>query len=415
MRGSLGTSRRETPGTSRRGTPETSRRGTPGTSRRGTPGTSRTRYAVAVWFAAVALSGCATGESLRLESDAIRAQLDAARQAGAYRCSPRELAIAEAHLEFLQIELDQGNAVRAAAHRNTAKQSLVTVIERSKGCKIEGSDRDGDGVLDEDDACPDNPGPVEFQGCPDRDGDQLPDNVDACPEVPGPKDNKGCPYGDRDGDGTLDKDDGCPDTPGPKENKGCPYGDRDNDNIPDNIDKCPDQPEDKDGWEDEDGCPDPDNDADGILDVVDKCPLQPETVNGFEDEDGCPDVKLDLVEVRRDIGKIEIKEKVFFDTGKATIKPQSFGLLNQVATVLKTYPTMHVLVEGHTDSVGGHTFNQRLSDSRSDSVRQYLLQQGIESERLTSQGFSYDKPIASNQTAKGREQNRRVEFTITKE
>src|SRR5688572_22855319 len=94
-------------------------------------------------------TACATGASLRAESDVIRNQLDAARQAGAYRCAPRELAIAEAHLEFMETELEQGNSVRAASHRNVAKQSLAAVIERSKGCKPELNDRDGDGVQDE--------------------------------------------------------------------------------------------------------------------------------------------------------------------------------------------------------------------------------------------------------------------------
>ena len=123
--------------------------------------------------------------------------------------------------------------------------------------------------------------------------------------------------------------------PGPVENKGCPYGDKDGDGILDNDDKCPEEPEDKDGFDDEDGCPDPDNDADGILDVNDKCPMQPENMNGHEDEDGCPDVKLELVEVNREIGKIEIKQKIFFDFGKASIKVVSFELLNQVAQALQ--------------------------------------------------------------------------------
>src|SRR5262245_59431086 len=96
-------------------------------------------------------TGCATGAALRAEGDAIRSQLDAARQAGAYRCAPRELAIAEAHLEFLETELDEGNAVRAAAHRTVAKESLASVLLRSKGCIP--TDRDGDGVPDDNDAC----------------------------------------------------------------------------------------------------------------------------------------------------------------------------------------------------------------------------------------------------------------------
>lgn len=374
--------------------------------------------ALALICLAAATMSCATGAALRAEGETMRSQLDAARQAGAYRCAPRELAIAESHLEFLETELDQGNAVRAAAHRNVAKESLASVLIKSKGCKPESpKDRDGDGVPDENDACPDDPGPVELIGCPDRDGDGIPDHVDKCPDTPedkdGVEDDDGCPEEeDRDGDGTLDKDDRCPDVPGPAENKGCPYGDRDGDKILDNADKCPDNPEDYDGWEDEDGCPDPDNDGDGILDVADKCPVQPETKNGFEDEDGCPDTKLDLVEVRRDIGKIEIKQKVFFDTGKATIKPVSFNLLNQVASALAANPTMKVLVEGHTDSVGGDDTNLRLSDARANSVRSYLVAQGIESDRLTAQGYGEQKPIESNKSSKGREMNRRVEFTI---
>lgn len=330
--------------------------------------------------ALVSLFACATGESLRLEGDVIRSQLDSARRAGAYRCAPRELAMAESHLDFLRSELDQGNAVRATAHRNVAKQSLATVLQRSKGCHIASgpSDRDGDGVPDSEDACPDTPGPVEYQGCPDRDGDGVPDNLDACLDVPGAKENKGCPWADRDQDGVLDKDDACPDTPGPVENKGCPW---------------------------------PDRDGDGVLDKDDECPDVP----GPASNKGCPEKKLDLVEVRRDIGKIEIKEKVYFDTGKSTIKPASFGLLTQVAQALKNYPTMKVLVEGHTDSVGGKETNLKLSDARAESVREFLIGQGVESRRLTAQGFGLEKPIDSNRTAKGRENNRRVEFTIINE
>jgi outer membrane protein OmpA-like peptidoglycan-associated protein len=378
-------------------------------------------------LAVAALTSCATGATLRAEAETMRSQLDSARKAGAYRCVPRELAIAESHLEFLENELDQGNAVRAASHKNVAKEALVTVIAKSKGCAPEPiavapapKDRDGDGIPDENDACPNDPGPEKFLGCPDRDADGIPDNLDKCPTVPedfdGVEDEDGCPdEGDRDGDTLLDRDDGCPDVAGPVANKGCPYGDRDGDKILDDADKCPDTPEDPDGWEDEDGCPDPDNDGDGIVDASDKCPVAPETRNNFEDDDGCPDTKLDLVEVRRDLGKIEIKQKVFFDTGKATIKPVSFPLLNQVAQVLKDYPTMMVLVEGHTDSVGGHDMNVKLSDARAESVREYMIGQGVPSSRLTAQGFGPDRPIESNRTAKGREQNRRVEFTITKE
>jgi hypothetical protein len=131
----------------------------------------------------------------------------------------------------------------------------------------------------------------------DRDGDGLSDAVDRCPDMPedfdGFMDQDGCPDPDNDVDGVRDVDDRCPNDPGPAP-FGCPMasgGDRDKDGIADASDKCPDDPEDKDGFQDGDGCPDPDNDKDGILDKDDKCPNQPETFNGFQDDDGCPDKK----------------------------------------------------------------------------------------------------------------------------
>ncbi len=339
----------------------------------------------------LALGGCATGASLHLEAETIQEQLNTAREAGAYVCAPRELATAEAHLEFLLSELDQGNPVRAAQHRTTAREALVTVLDKAKGCLPK-----------------------------DKDGDGIPDDVDKCPEVAedfdGHDDEDGCPESeDTDGDGIFDPEDACPKEPGPAKNRGCPIGDRDGDGILDDNDKCPDDPEDKDEFEDEDGCPDPDNDADGILDVNDECPLEPETVNGVDDEDGCPDVKLNLVEVRRDIGKIEIKQKVYFETGKSVIRSVSFELLSEVAQAIKSNKGMNVLVEGHTDSVGSNTFNMGLSQRRADSVRDYLVAKGVEADRLTAIGFGEEKPIDSNQTRAGREKNRRVEFTITKQ
>ncbi|MEQ8280658.1 MAG: OmpA family protein [Deltaproteobacteria bacterium] len=373
-----------------------------------------------VAFVAAFAASCASGAALQREAESIQSQLDTAREAGAYRCAPRALAEAESNLEFLTAELSQGNAVRAKQHKELASTALVTVKQKMDACPPLISDRDGDGTPDDDDRCPDDPGPAELKGCPDRDGDGIPDIDDQCPDAPedfdGNEDEDGCPENeDSDGDTIIDPEDNCPKVPGPVENQGCPYGDKDGDGILDKDDQCPDDPEDKDGWEDEDGCPDPDNDGDGILDKDDKCPVQPENINDYEDEDGCPDVKLKLVEVKRDIGKIEIKQKVFFDTGKATIKSRSFELLNEVASALKSAPTMTVLVEGHTDSVGSNSMNMGLSQRRADSVRSYLLEQGVEPERLTAIGFGEEKPIDTNRTKKGRERNRRVEFTITGE
>ncbi|HEY4176464.1 MAG TPA: hypothetical protein VGM90_06520, partial [Kofleriaceae bacterium] len=138
----------------------------------------------------------------------------------------------------------------------------------------------------------------------DRDGDGLKDDVDKCPDDPEDfdqfEDEDGCPEPDNDRDGILDEDDKCPlipeDKDGFQDEDGCPEGDkndRDGDGILDNVDKCPDDPEDFDQFQDEDGCPDPDNDQDGILDVDDLCPNDPEDKDGFEDEDGCPDLDND--------------------------------------------------------------------------------------------------------------------------
>ncbi|MCC7382427.1 MAG: OmpA family protein [Deltaproteobacteria bacterium] len=347
---------------------------------------------LAACAAGAAGAACATGATLDLDRQTMTTRLEAARQGGAYRCAPRELAEAETHLEFLEVELDEGNAVRAAEHRDQAREALTQVIEKVKGCKpIAPPDRDGDGVADDQDACPDTPGPVKFLGCPDRDNDGIPDNVDKCPDVPENVDG-------------FEDEDGCPDA-----------SDRDKDGIADTTDQCPDEPEDKDNYKDEDGCPDPDNDGDGILDVNDKCPDQPETRNNYQDEDGCPDVNPSLVVVNRDLGKIEIKQKVFFDTAKWTIKSVSFRLLNEVAEVLKSNPSMEVLVEGHTDSQGSDASNMKLSQNRAASVREYLIGQGVDAQRLTSIGFGETKPIDENKTAAGRERNRRVEFTIVKD
>ena len=218
---------------------------------------------------------------------------------------------------------------------------------------------------------------------------------------------------DSDGDGLFDSVDECPETPGPVDNNGCPYGDQDGDGILDPDDKCPQDAEDKDNFQDEDGCPDYDNDKDGIPDPDDKCPLEAEVINGVEDDDGCPDEgesKVRLTET-----KIEILEKVYFDTNKATIKPESFNLLRQVgATLRANTQILEVRVEGHTDSRGSDDYNLKLSQERAGAVRDFLIEYGIAADRLTSVGHGETKPVADNDTSSGRDRNRRVEFNIVR-
>jgi outer membrane protein OmpA-like peptidoglycan-associated protein len=112
--------------------------------------------------------------------------------------------------------------------------------------------------------------------------------------------------------------------------------------------------------------------------------------------------------------KIEILEKVFFDAGKSKIQQRSFNLLNQVASLLKAHPEiLRMLVEGHTDAQGSEDANLKLSSARAQAVVDYLVAQGISVDRLEGQGFGESRPLQDNDTAKGREANRRVEFSIT--
>jgi outer membrane protein OmpA-like peptidoglycan-associated protein len=209
---------------------------------------------------------------------------------------------------------------------------------------------------------------------PDRDGDGVPDKIDKCPDVPGPASNQGCPIPDvdTDGDGIPDRIDACPETPGPKEYDGCP--DKDGDQIPDNVDKCPDDP-------------------------------------GPAETEGCPVPQEDQVTLESD--RIRIKGNILYETGQAVIQKQSYKILDDVAKVLLDHLDVGpVLIEGHTDNRGGHEYNLDLSNRRAKAVENYLVGKGVDRKRLRSQGFSYDKPIASNETPLGRAKNRRTDFRL---
>ncbi|MDX2090300.1 MAG: OmpA family protein [Kofleriaceae bacterium] len=289
-------------------------------------------------------------------------------------------------------------------------------------------DRDGDGLKDDVDKCPDEPedfdGFEDEDGCPepDNDRDGILDEDDECPLVPedrdGFQDEDGCPEGDkndRDGDGILDNVDKCPDDPEDFDNfedeDGCPDPDNDKDGILDVDDLCPNDPEDKDGFEDEDGCPDPDNDKDRILDKDDKCPNEPETYNGTEDEDGCPDRGRVVVTDT----SIEILDMVYFEYNKAVIKSQSFPILDAVAATLVGNPGIQLVeVQGHTDDRGNDAYNLDLSDKRAAAVKKYLIDKGVEADRLESQGYGETQPIDRRSNEAAWAKNRRVAFLILK-
>jgi OOP family OmpA-OmpF porin len=223
---------------------------------------------------------------------------------------------------------------------------------------------------------------VVIESSGDRDGDGIPDNLDKCPDEP------------EDKDGFQDED-------------GCPDLDNDGDGIPDALDKCPNEPEDKDGFQDEDGCPDPDNDNDGIPDARDKCPNEPETFNNYKDDDGCPDEVP--AEVKKFTGVIE---GINFKTGSADILAGSYVLLDRAVKVLQDYPDVNLEISGHTDSRGKAEYNLNLSQRRADAVKTYFVQRGVASVRLQAVGFGLTRPIADNKTSSGRATNRRTEFRL---
>jgi outer membrane protein OmpA-like peptidoglycan-associated protein len=236
-------------------------------------------------------------------------------------------------------------------------------------------DPDKDGFLDPGDKCPKLAG-VAPDGCPaiDSDNDTFLDKVDKCPYEAGIAPD-GCPPPDADKDGFLDADDACPQEPGIAPD-GCP--------------------------------PPPDTDGDGIIDKLDKCPLEPENYNGFEDEDGCRD------DLPKEVvwNPNQPIEGIFFEFGKDKIQKKSFKTLDAAVKVLKDFPSLRIEVSGHTDDVGSEEANIDLSRRRAESVKNYMVEKGVEASRVETVGFGRSKPIDTGKSTKARAKNRRIEFRV---
>ena len=229
-------------------------------------------------------------------------------------------------------------------------------------------DRDGDGVIDSEDRCPDVKGLASLQGCPDRDGDGIADIDDKCPDVPGLAKYQGCPIPDTDGDGINDEQDKCPTVKGFARYQGCPI---------------------------------PDKDGDGVNDEEDKCPNEPGPASNF----GCPIIAQAVID------KINYAAKnIFFVTGSAKLLPKSFKSLNEVVKILNDDKTLKLDIDGHTDSQGKPDKNQTLSENRAKAVKAYLVSKGVNESVLLVAGHGQDQPVADNKTAAGRAKNRRVEM-----
>ncbi|AZQ43363.1 OmpA family protein [Nonlabens ponticola] len=260
-------------------------------------------------------------------------------------------------------------------------------------------DTDGDGIPDNKDECPETPGLPEFNGCPDTDGDGIKDSEDECPLVAGPAETNGCP--DTDGDGVLDKDDECPNEAGLAALNGCP--DADGDGIADKDDECPNEA----GLAKFNGCPD--TDGDGIADKDDACPNEA----GVAELNGCPRPAEPTVKEQEQLNAYA--RTILFELNKSSIKQESAETLQDIIDILEKYPDSEFFIEGHTDSSGSNAYNLKLSNERANSVMRYLVNGGIDPDRLTAKGFGEEQPIATNKTAAGRQQNRRTEINLVKD
>ena len=291
-------------------------------------------------------------------------------------------------------------------------------------------DADRDGIKDEDDECPTEPGTAATNGCPDADGDGVADKDDECPNEPGVANLNGCPDGDS--DGVADKDDECPTEPGTAATNGCPDGD--GDGVADKDDECPDEA----GLASLNGCPD--GDGDGIADKDDECPAEagPAATNGCPDRDGdgiadkddeCPDEAgvaerngcplpnnrpenlqeritrygqllegQDFQHIRIDSinGTIAI-DRIFFPTDVSSLNRPDRVIIEEIDRFLALpgAEDFNIRYEGHADRRASDEYNQRLSERRAGSASDYSEQQGANPANLSTIGFGEQQPVGA--------------------
>ena len=261
------------------------------------------------------------------------------------------------HLAVLKFAFGDGDADRDGVKNSVDECPEVPGLESLNGCP----DDDGAGIKNSDDDCPTTAGLAALNGCPDADGDGIKDSDDACPTVAGVAALNGCP--DADGDGITDADDACPNEAGSKAMNGCP-----------------------------------DADGDGVADKDDKCPA----VAGPASNNGCPEYPLSM------LGDYDIN----FDLEKHNIDSADVQRLSTVIKVLLANSNANISIEGHADNTGEESFNNPLSNNRASSIKEYLVNVGVDANRLSTKAFGESMPKASNDTEEGRAINRRVEFKV---
>ena len=229
----------------------------------------------------------------------------------------------------------------------------------------------------------------------DQDDDGVSNENDDCPERSGLLKYKGCPVPDEDGDGINDENDKCPNAEGTVQFRGCPVPDTDKDGIPDDKDPCPTVA----GLAAYKGCAIPDTDKDGVNDELDQCP----TIPGIASNNGCEDLQPKLN---------NFAAALKFEIGQVNIATKSLQGLDSLVQIMTQYPDTKLLITGHTDNTGSSKINDPLSLSRAKKVQSYLVKKGLAINRTSIIGLADKQPLASNETNKGRAQNRRVDLTI---
>ena len=243
-----------------------------------------------------------------------------------------------------------------------------------------------------------------FLGGPrDSDRDGVYNRGDACPDTPLGVivDDVGCPM-DSDMDGVFDGIDECPHTPygATVDEVGCPSDD-DLDMVLNGLDDCPDTP--PGALVDDHGCPF-DTDNDGYYDGIDRCPDTP--AGAVVDETGCSEIQEGIQE------GLLVLHNVYFDFDMDTLRPESLPVLDQVGLALLQRPGIKFEIQGHTDAIASMEYNQSLSERRAHTVLGYLLDNfpELDASLYSSRGLGETRPIATNETPEGRQENRRVEF-----
>jgi outer membrane protein OmpA-like peptidoglycan-associated protein len=277
---------------------------------------------------------------------------------------------------------------------------LTNADEAKKGTNPNNPDSDGDGVKDGSDDCPTVPG--DDKGCPKVDNSGPDTDKDGISDAMEAKIGTNPKNADTDGDGLNDGEEylgvDSPSTTAKASEKSDPK------NACDPFETGKDCDPDGDGLTNAEEAKlgtdgnNPDSDGDGVKDGEDKCP----TAAGTKAANGCALDESLLAEIR------SASEHIYFNSGKSTIKAESFPDIDKLAGILKAHPEVKATIEGHTDSQGDDKMNLDLSKARAQAVKDYLISKGVDADHLSSEGYGETRPVADNGTAEGRAKNRRV-------